>query len=177
MADLGGMAGARPPRVQILSFWHTKFLKCNCLVSPHPLWGPHPPTWNPGSTTAYHLWESGLSYEIHQISWWNLMDSTWNPLDCMKSGRFHEIHWISEFKWHSPPPVLSVKWSFFLVLSDLKVFRHEIHWISWNLLDFMWNPLDCMKSATVHEICPISCEIHTEIHTLQENKLLGCHHA
>ena len=37
-------ARAPPPRVPILSFWHTKFLKHNRLGSPHPLLrGPRPP--------------------------------------------------------------------------------------------------------------------------------------
>ena len=41
-----------PPRVQILSFWHTTFSKCNRLGSPcPPLRGPCPPTGNPGSAT------------------------------------------------------------------------------------------------------------------------------
>ena len=41
----GARAGARGPlRVPILSFWHTKFSKRNCLGSPHPLLrGPRPP--------------------------------------------------------------------------------------------------------------------------------------
>ena len=37
LADLGGRARRAPLRVPILSFWHTKFLKRNCLGSPHPL--------------------------------------------------------------------------------------------------------------------------------------------
>ena len=32
----GGAAGARPPRVQILSFWHTNFSKRSCLGSWRP---------------------------------------------------------------------------------------------------------------------------------------------
>ena len=45
---IGGSRGARPARaplrVPILSFWHKKILKRNCLVSPHPLLrGPRPP--------------------------------------------------------------------------------------------------------------------------------------
>ena len=45
MADLGGRARRTPPlRVQILSFWHTKFVKRNRLGSPRPpLRGPRPP--------------------------------------------------------------------------------------------------------------------------------------
>ena len=40
----GGVPGARPPRVQILSFQHTKFSKLNRLGSPRPLppRGPRP---------------------------------------------------------------------------------------------------------------------------------------
>ena len=45
LADLEGVPGARPLRVRILSFLHTKFLKRNRLVSPRP------PTGNPGSAT------------------------------------------------------------------------------------------------------------------------------
>ena len=36
LADLGGVPGARPLRVQILSFWHTKFSKRNRLGSQRP---------------------------------------------------------------------------------------------------------------------------------------------
>ena len=57
---IGGSRGAHlvraPLRVPILSFWHTKFSKCNRLGSPHPLLrGPRPPTGNPGSATAIYL--------------------------------------------------------------------------------------------------------------------------
>ena len=46
---IGGSRGARPARaplrVPILLFWHTKFLKRNCLGSPHPPYEVHaPPT-------------------------------------------------------------------------------------------------------------------------------------
>ena len=43
LADLGACAGARPLRVQILSFWYTKFSKHNCLESQCPLRGRRPP--------------------------------------------------------------------------------------------------------------------------------------
>ena len=36
LVDLGGVPGARPQRVQILSFQHTKFAKHNRLGSQHP---------------------------------------------------------------------------------------------------------------------------------------------
>ena len=37
LADLEGVCPTHAPlRVQILSFQHTKYLKCNCLGSPHP---------------------------------------------------------------------------------------------------------------------------------------------
>ena len=36
LADLGGVPGTRPPRVQILSFRHTKFSKRNRLGSARP---------------------------------------------------------------------------------------------------------------------------------------------
>ena len=44
----GSRGGARPARaplwVQILSFWHAKFLKRSCLGGPRPpVWGPRPP--------------------------------------------------------------------------------------------------------------------------------------
>ena len=45
LADLGEGARRTPPpprRVQILSFRHTNFLKCNHLGSPRPLRGPRP---------------------------------------------------------------------------------------------------------------------------------------
>ena len=45
---IGGFRGGRAPahaplRVQILSFWHTKFAKCNCLGSPRPPYEVHAP--------------------------------------------------------------------------------------------------------------------------------------
>ena len=44
LAGLGGVPGARPlPRVQILSFRHTKFSKCNRLRSPRPPFEVHAP--------------------------------------------------------------------------------------------------------------------------------------
>ena len=44
LADLeGGVPGTRPPRVQILSFWHTKFSKRNRSGLHTPLRGPRPP--------------------------------------------------------------------------------------------------------------------------------------
>ena len=42
----GALPAPAPLRGQILSFWHTKFSKRNCLKS----W--HPPTRNPGSATV-----------------------------------------------------------------------------------------------------------------------------
>ena len=41
LADLGGVPGARPLRVQILSFRHTKFSKSNCLRSQCPPYEVH----------------------------------------------------------------------------------------------------------------------------------------
>ena len=45
LVDLGGRARHAPPlRVQILSFWHAKFLKRSCLGGPRPpVRGPRPP--------------------------------------------------------------------------------------------------------------------------------------
>ena len=54
VVDPGGGAGAYPLQVQILSFWHTNFLKSSHLGSWFPPWGQHPPTGNPGSATAYN---------------------------------------------------------------------------------------------------------------------------
>ena len=52
LVDLGGVPGTRSLRVQILSFWHTKFLKCNCLRRRRPpLRGLRPPAGNPISAT------------------------------------------------------------------------------------------------------------------------------
>ena len=55
LADLEGrVPGARPPRVQILSFRHTKFSKRSCLGSPcpPPPRDPSPSSGNSGSATA-----------------------------------------------------------------------------------------------------------------------------
>ena len=51
LADPGGTASMHPPRVQILSFWHTNFMKCSHLGSWHPPMRLVPPMGNPGSTT------------------------------------------------------------------------------------------------------------------------------
>ena len=57
LADLKGACRRTPPlRVQIRSFWHTKFSKRNRLGSPHsaPSYEVHVPcTGNPKSATAY----------------------------------------------------------------------------------------------------------------------------
>ena len=50
MTDLGGVPGACPPRVQSLSFRHTKFSKRNHLGSRRP------PTGNPGSATGLYVY-------------------------------------------------------------------------------------------------------------------------
>ena len=44
-----------PLRVQILSFWHTKFSKRNRLRSPHPPTRSTPPTGIPGSATEFNI--------------------------------------------------------------------------------------------------------------------------
>ena len=54
LADLGGVSGARPPRVQILSFRHTKFSKRNPARESTPL----PPTGNSGSATEKCIFPS-----------------------------------------------------------------------------------------------------------------------
>ena len=57
LADLpGGVPNTCPPRVQILSFWCTKFSKYNCLGSQCPLLrGLCPPAGNPGSATGHPI--------------------------------------------------------------------------------------------------------------------------
>ena len=56
LADLGGVPGARPPKVQILSFWHTNFLKRKHLGSPpHYETSTSPPTGIPGSATDMYI--------------------------------------------------------------------------------------------------------------------------
>ena len=60
LVDLVGVPGARPPRVQILSFWHTKFLKCNHLGSPHPPTRSTPPPH--GKSWIHHWWCSTIGH-------------------------------------------------------------------------------------------------------------------
>ena len=55
-----------PPRVQILSFWHTNFFKRSRLGSWHPLRGWRPPTGNPGSVTGHSYDMSPITMKKHQ---------------------------------------------------------------------------------------------------------------
>ena len=65
LADLGGVPGARPLRVQILLFRHTKFSKRNRLGSQRP-----PPTGNPGSATENpFLSDVAIAITIAQWKW------------------------------------------------------------------------------------------------------------
>ena len=112
------MRRARPLRVQILSFQHTKFSNRNCLGSPHPPYEVHaPPTgksWirhrtnqcatnrliglskerpilgdHPKAHTHEIQWNSCGFHEIHQISCRFHMKSTRFHADFMKSGRYY----------------------------------------------------------------------------------------
>ena len=115
-------------------------------------------------------------HEIRRISW-NLADFT------MKSGRFHEIQWISwnhEIQQISPwnpvdfmksmksvkssrfhHEIWQISWNPVDFMKSMKSsrFHHEIQWISWNPWN-LWNPADfTMKSGRFHEIQWISGEI------------------
>ena len=57
-----GVLPARPPRVQILSFWHTNFLKWSHLRSWHPPTRLVPPMGNPGSAAG--LWPGSDKYDL-----------------------------------------------------------------------------------------------------------------
>ena len=67
-----------PPRVQILSFWHTKFWKCNRLGSPRPLLrGPCP---SHGKSWIRHWIQSALVNSTTGNST-NMINSIIRPLD------------------------------------------------------------------------------------------------
>ena len=124
-------------------------------------------------SARFHLKSTGfheicqISPEIHWISW-NLLDFiriSWNLVDfmkSMKSGRFHhEIWWISgEIRcFRNQLQMFQQKlfwfykvWGGFHLKSagfhEIHQISPEIHWISWNLLNFIWiswNPVDFMK--------------------------------
>ena len=65
-----GRARRTPPlRVQILSFRHTKFSKCNCLGSRRPpLRGRRTPTGNPGSATGKYHYSRNLTLFNNYLS-------------------------------------------------------------------------------------------------------------
>ena len=111
-------------------------------------------------------------YHTHQL-WnvWNFLTIEWA---CLLFGlskekpifgdhpkaHIHEIWRISHEIWqisceinrHSLPTALHKTEEFLLSYLIYKVFR----WISWNLPDFTWNPLDFTKSVKFHEIRWIS---------------------
>ena len=70
LADLGGAPGGPPLRVPILSFWHTKFSKRNCLGSPHPPTRSTPPPY--GKSWIRHcVWSISVDFAKVFILLWN----------------------------------------------------------------------------------------------------------
>ena len=61
LVDLGGMPSTHPQWSKILSFWHTKFLKCNHLGNPHPRYEVNAPMGIPGFINAF-----GNVYQMSQ---------------------------------------------------------------------------------------------------------------
>ena len=99
----------------------------------------------------------------------------------MKSAGFHEIHQISPW---NPPDFMNSVFYFFRTNTDIQYYMlnrqnswsttellyffhqkqspwHEIHWISWNLPNFM-------KFARFHEICRISWSTTTRLYFSSE---------
>ena len=73
-----------PPRVQILSFQHTKFSKHNCLGSQRSsLRSRRPPTGNPGSATANIRRKGSNELSELELSW---TDCTYFCLDAISLG-------------------------------------------------------------------------------------------
>ena len=96
----GGATWAHPPRVQILSFWHTNFSKRSCLGSWRPLQGWRPPY---GKSWIRHC-----SYQMKFI----LLDAfnlllvfrkttlTWSKPHLRKLGVFFAFSWkCAHFPW------------------------------------------------------------------------------
>ena len=88
LADLGGVPGTCPPRVQILSFLHTKFSKRNRLGSPDPPMRSMPPMGNPGSATVM------TSFSGHG-------QNTWSESRCSGGSRSLPA-FLSRFKRDDP---------------------------------------------------------------------------
>ena len=136
LADLEGACPAHaPPRVQILSSWHTKFSKRNHLRSPCPrLRAPRPPTGNPGSATvviiAFHNFDWYLMIlkndlcHLNMYLWFQCIltgeRKIWNQL----RGLF-VIHFNDKFpKGH---PFQHYPWSWLLNFSDLIFYSHYLN--------------------------------------------------
>ena len=84
-----------PPRVQILSFWHIKFSKCNHLGSPCPLWGPFPPKGNPGSATEHgEDWQFSISLFTWIVNSWSSIIGV-GALRTMQHHYLHAKHMVA----------------------------------------------------------------------------------
>ena len=87
LTDQGGVPSARPLRVQILSFCHTKFSKRDRLVSSCPPRGPRPPMGNPGSATAFNgtcsiTWFLPNAMTLYNVHWCHPFVTLTCPLLC-----------------------------------------------------------------------------------------------
>ena len=139
LADLGGCAWRAPPlRVPILSFWHTKCSKRNCLGSPHPLLrGPRPPY--------------GKSWIRH-----------WDGMVCLVHGLIIWYYFLNDTKFYSK---IGIIWDFSKVINEkdeIKIIRQKFSFLSRKLMpgvhlqisNPIWNTIQLAKPFLKNHIVP-----------------------
>ena len=108
---IGGSRGRcwrAPPRVQILSFWHTNFLKCSHIGSCTPLRGRRPPY---GKSWIRHWNDSifDISERLSIVA--KPKDWTWVKTDQALWGMTHgtQYWWLVNKSWPFSLTVISYK--------------------------------------------------------------------
>ena len=87
--------------------------------------------------------EEHRRYHSWQLVFQNPVDFTW------KSGRFHEIQWIScEIQWISwNPPKNLINQITQQKLFSFMQWEGYVSWFTWNLPDFTWNQPNFMNMS------------------------------
>ena len=139
LADLGGRTRRVPPlRVQILSFWHAKFLKHSHLGGPRPpVRGPRPPY---GKSWIRHcLWPLWLLYSLRKMSKIednnpndNIVFLSFNCYACNVARFILHLHILIETMYSHYVLRKHRKDHYHLLTSwQLNVFWKKCHKISW----------------------------------------------
>ena len=149
----GGVPGARPLRVQILSFRHTKFSKCNRLGSQRPPTRSTPPY---GKSWIRH-WEGTNG----STKWWFVTEKN-----------LHQFaHYIIIIQWLMPTAMRSQKNEFALShdqLFDLFVRKLTMESHSWRIRNYVFaynaNFYLAKNTSLTVETLFLSPIIHSSIH-------------